>query len=211
MSHRAEGPGTAWAMAVQVGELQPHAISTASVETDAQHGEQKAVRLPQRRTLTPFGMCTFTDGLCRPPNTPFLMAAHFLPGFSVDWWALGVLMFEMMAGRSPFDIITDNPDMNTEDYLFQGWWSTLYPSRVYRFFLPFSKVRVGPLPRLVPRHQCKCRGNHSSGGECEARWPCPLTLSLLEQECPDPASTRSHPLRALPVAPGRFPLAPAQS
>lgn len=47
------------------------------------------------------------DGLCS-------------PGFSVDWWALGVLMFEMMAGRSPFDIITDNPDMNTEDYLFQG-------------------------------------------------------------------------------------------
>lgn len=43
-----------------------------------------------------------------------------LAGFSVDWWALGVLMFEMMAGRSPFDIITDNPDMNTEDYLFQG-------------------------------------------------------------------------------------------
>lgn len=44
----------------------------------------------------------------------------FPPGFSVDWWALGVLMFEMMAGRSPFDIITDNPDMNTEEYLFQG-------------------------------------------------------------------------------------------
>lgn len=43
-----------------------------------------------------------------------------LQGFSVDWWALGVLMFEMMAGRSPFDIITDNPDMNTEEYLFQG-------------------------------------------------------------------------------------------
>ncbi|CAF93173.1 unnamed protein product, partial [Tetraodon nigroviridis] len=41
-------------------------------------------------------------------------------GFSVDWWALGVLMFEMMAGRSPFDIVTDNPDMNTEEYLFQG-------------------------------------------------------------------------------------------
>lgn len=43
-------------------------------------------------------------------------------GFSVDWWALGVLMFEMMAGRSPFDIVgsSDNPDQNTEDYLFQG-------------------------------------------------------------------------------------------
>uniref|UniRef100_A0A2K6EV59 protein kinase C n=1 Tax=Propithecus coquereli TaxID=379532 RepID=A0A2K6EV59_PROCO len=32
-----------------------------------------------------------------------------------------VLMFEMMAGRSPFDIVgsSDNPDQNTEDYLFQ--------------------------------------------------------------------------------------------
>lgn len=48
------------------------------------------------------------------------MTAVLPAGFSVDWWALGVLMFEMMAGRSPFDIITDNPDMNTEDYLFQG-------------------------------------------------------------------------------------------
>lgn len=50
--------------------------------------------------------------------------AHMLvfSGFSVDWWALGVLMFEMMAGRSPFDIVgsSDNPDQNTEDYLFQG-------------------------------------------------------------------------------------------
>lgn len=51
-----------------------------------------------------------------------ISCAMFRSGFSVDWWALGVLMFEMMAGRSPFDIVgsSDNPDQNTEDYLFQG-------------------------------------------------------------------------------------------
>uniref|UniRef100_A0A672YNQ1 Protein kinase C n=1 Tax=Sphaeramia orbicularis TaxID=375764 RepID=A0A672YNQ1_9TELE len=60
--------------------------------------------------LTDYGMCKVRDVLifCCEDSC-----------FSVDWWALGVLMFEMMAGRSPFDIITDNPDMNTEEYLFQ--------------------------------------------------------------------------------------------
>ena len=33
-----------------------------------------------------------------------------------------MLMFEMLAGRSPFDVVgsAENPDQNTEDYLFQG-------------------------------------------------------------------------------------------
>lgn len=52
----------------------------------------------------------------------------------MDWWALGVLMFEMMAGRSPFDIVgsSDNPDQNTEDYLFQGNTQT-HTAKVYNW------------------------------------------------------------------------------
>uniref|UniRef100_A0A8C3WNT0 Protein kinase C n=1 Tax=Catagonus wagneri TaxID=51154 RepID=A0A8C3WNT0_9CETA len=78
--------------------------------------------------LTDYGMCKeglgpgdTTSTFCGTPNyiAPEILRGEEY-GFSVDWWALGVLMFEMMAGRSPFDIITDNPDMNTEDYLFQG-------------------------------------------------------------------------------------------
>lgn len=94
------------------------------------------------------GTFTLMDRVCHFPATPCLVTACFSTGFSVDWWALGVLMFEMMAGRSPFDIITDNPDMNTEDYLFQGWWLAVYPLPPAStcFFLPFSKVRMEHCP-----------------------------------------------------------------
>uniref|UniRef100_A0A4W6BM32 protein kinase C n=1 Tax=Lates calcarifer TaxID=8187 RepID=A0A4W6BM32_LATCA len=55
--------------------------------------------------LTDYGMCKVRDELIFPVD------CVDEPLFSPT--------IHMMAGRSPFDIITDNPDMNTEEYLFQ--------------------------------------------------------------------------------------------
>ena len=47
-------------------------------------------------------------------------------GSSVDWWALGVLMYEMLAGQPPFE--ADNEDdlfdaILHEDVVFPAWLS----------------------------------------------------------------------------------------
>lgn len=61
--------------------------------------------------LTDYGMCKEgikkgekTTTFCGTPNyiSPELLRGENYD-FSVDWWALGILLYEMLAGRSPFD------------------------------------------------------------------------------------------------------------
>lgn len=72
--------------------------------------------------LTDYGMCKEgikqgekTSTFCGTPNyiSPELLRGLEY-GFSVDWWALGVLLYEMLAGKSPFDTSD-----SSEDALFQ--------------------------------------------------------------------------------------------
>lgn len=72
--------------------------------------------------LTDYGMCKEgikkgekTTTFCGTPNyiSPELLRGDEYD-FSVDWWALGVLLYEMLAGKSPFDT-----QDSSEDALFQ--------------------------------------------------------------------------------------------
>ena len=64
---------------------------------------------------------TFTSSLS-PTHTHTQILREEDYGASVDWWALGVLMYEMMAGQPPFE--ADN-----EDELFEAILNdeVLYP------------------------------------------------------------------------------------
>ena len=55
-----------------------------------------------------------------------ILNSYNITEYEFAYFYAGVLMYEMMAGRSPFDIVgqSENPEQNTEDYLFQGFFMT---------------------------------------------------------------------------------------
>ncbi|XP_076152482.1 protein kinase C epsilon type isoform X1 [Alosa pseudoharengus] len=114
--------------------------------------------------LADFGMCKegILDGVTTTTfcGTPDYIAPEILQeleyGPSVDWWALGVLMYEMMAGQPPFE--ADN-----EDDLFE---SILHDDVLYPVWL--SKEAVSILKAFMTKNPSKRLGCVVSQGLEEA-------------------------------------------
>eukprot|EP00051_Salpingoeca_urceolata_P006115 m.81310 g.81310 ORF g.81310 m.81310 type:complete len:544 (-) comp14689_c0_seq2:290-1921(-) len=70
-------------------------------------------------------------------------------GFTVDWWALGVLMYEMMAGQPPFDADSEEelfPAILKNDVLFPVWLHKDAIDIIRRFLIKDHTRRLGSGP-----------------------------------------------------------------
>ncbi|EHB04654.1 Protein kinase C iota type [Heterocephalus glaber] len=83
-------------------------------------------------------------------GTPNFMAPEIMRGedysFSVDWWNLGVLMYEMMIRESPFhlDESSDNPYENSIKYLLQ----VILERDIFLFSPPINFIDIF-IPRFL--------------------------------------------------------------
>jgi novel protein kinase C epsilon type len=104
--------------------------------------------------LADFGMCKegILDGMTTATfcGTPDYIAPEILQeleyGASVDWWALGVLMYEMMVGQPPFE--ADNEDdlfesILRDDVLYPVWLSDEAVSILKGFMTKNPARRLG--------------------------------------------------------------------
>ncbi|MCP9262718.1 Protein kinase C [Dirofilaria immitis] len=102
-------------------------------------------------------------------------------GISVDWWALGVLMYEMMAGQPPFE--ADN-----EDELFEA---ILHEDVLYPIWL--SKEAVNILKELMTKNPMKRLGCMQSQGSEDAIRVHPFSKSKRDVSNFDADFTKEEP------------------